>query len=608
MSGPTSNRVQVQKYRVSNQPVSVDTNATQGAQIGVNLWDSSGNLITQDQWNALSSTSTSTVSGTTDDVNEGQWNLYFTIPRAQDAVGSILENSSNVTLEYVSHTSIKADLTMVTVGSGGTLQKYGFDVYGRLSEQETATTDNLVEGSTNLYYTNARVDAEIGTMKGVPNGLATLDASGKLTGSQVPAIAVNETYVVASQAAMLALSANVGDTAVRTDISETFILQATPASTLSNWVQLLFPTGGVTSFNGRTGAVVPASGDYTFSQLSGTASTTQGGTGLTSYAIGDVVYGSNINTLSALAGNTTTTRKFLRQTGTGIASAAPAWDTLVAGDIPALSYISSTVTRAANTALMGPTSGSSGVPTFRSPVLADLSTALPPGYIDGFQLIWNSVSSISVTSGVCMLPNGNMLNSTSNLTLSSLTGLTASTFYHVYAYNNAGTPGIECVSTAPAAPYNGTARSKSSDTSRRYLGSVLTNSSSQIFWFSHHASKIFYGWGDAGLPPQRPLNSGTATIATTVDLSMGIPISASVALLRFVNSDISVGSRIGNSSIPGVSGSSGSGTNFYAAAAPNTTTVFDCPTDANQQIMYWLTSTSTGGGLSIDIFGYIYDR
>ncbi|HKV00991.1 MAG TPA: hypothetical protein VJQ26_02635, partial [Ktedonobacteraceae bacterium] len=105
--------VQVQKYRVSNQPVTVDTNATQGAQIGVNLWDGSGKLITQAAWNALSSGSSSaTFSGTTDDVNEGQWNLYFTNRRAQDAVGSILQSPGSVNLIYVAGTSISADINL----------------------------------------------------------------------------------------------------------------------------------------------------------------------------------------------------------------------------------------------------------------------------------------------------------------------------------------------------------------------------------------------------------------------------------------------------------------------------------------------------------------
>lgn len=63
--------------------------------------------------------------------------------------------------------------------------------------------------------------------------------------------------------------------------------------------------------------------------------TVYGGTGLSSYTLGDTLYASASNTLATLAGNTTTTRKFLSQTGTGSASAAPVWNALVSGDITA---------------------------------------------------------------------------------------------------------------------------------------------------------------------------------------------------------------------------------------------------------------------------------
>ena len=66
----------------------------------------------------------------------------------------------------------------------------------------------------------------------------------------------NPPWVVGTQAAMLALSsAVIGDVCVRTDIAETFVLSALPATTLGNWVQLLFPTGAVSSVDGLVGAV-----------------------------------------------------------------------------------------------------------------------------------------------------------------------------------------------------------------------------------------------------------------------------------------------------------------------------------------------------------------
>ena len=52
--------------------------------------------------------------------------------------------------------------------------------------------------------------------------------------------------------------------------------------------------------------------------------------------LGSIPYQSNTNTTSLLSPNTTTTRKFLRQTGSGTNGSAPVWDTILASDIPVL--------------------------------------------------------------------------------------------------------------------------------------------------------------------------------------------------------------------------------------------------------------------------------
>jgi hypothetical protein len=54
-----------------------------------------------------------------------------------------------------------------------------------------------------------------------------------------------------------------------------------------------------------------------------------GGTGLNSYTKGDILYASNVNELSKLAANTTTTKKFLQMT-----SSTPSWSILADIDIP----------------------------------------------------------------------------------------------------------------------------------------------------------------------------------------------------------------------------------------------------------------------------------
>lgn len=99
------------------------------------------------------------------------------------------------------------------------------------------------------------------TEKGAANGVATLGADSKIPEAQLPAIAITDVSVVASQAAMLALTAEKGDVAVRSDINKTFALAASPASTLANWIELRTPTDAVLSVAGRTGVVTLTKAD-----------------------------------------------------------------------------------------------------------------------------------------------------------------------------------------------------------------------------------------------------------------------------------------------------------------------------------------------------------
>ena len=87
------------------------------------------------------------------------------------------------------------------------------------------------------------------------NGVAPLDANAKLPTIHLPPLAINDTFSVASQAAMLALTAQRGDMAIRTDVGRTFVLAADDPSTLASWMELASPSGGVSSVDGRSGVV-----------------------------------------------------------------------------------------------------------------------------------------------------------------------------------------------------------------------------------------------------------------------------------------------------------------------------------------------------------------
>ena len=88
----------------------------------------------------------------------------------------------------------------------------------------------------------------------------------------------SQVFSVASQAAMLALTAHQGDIAVRTDIDTSFALAASDPTVLGNWTALLSPGGGgggaVTSVAGRTGAVTLSAGDISGLAASATTDAT----------------------------------------------------------------------------------------------------------------------------------------------------------------------------------------------------------------------------------------------------------------------------------------------------------------------------------------------
>jgi hypothetical protein len=86
--------------------------------------------------------------------------------------------------------------------------------------------------------------------------IPVIDSDGKLSQNIIPQVAITDTFVVSSASAMLGLtSAQVGDVAVRTDLSKTFILKTADPSVEANWQELMTPTDKVTSVNGKTGAV-----------------------------------------------------------------------------------------------------------------------------------------------------------------------------------------------------------------------------------------------------------------------------------------------------------------------------------------------------------------
>lgn len=96
------------------------------------------------------------------------------------------------------------------------------------------------------------------------------DLTGTLPSSVLPPLAVNEVFVVADQAAMLALTAQRGDVAKRLDNSNTYILSTDSPGTLADWVEIT-ASGDVLTVNGQTGTVVLTKADVGLSNVDNTS-------------------------------------------------------------------------------------------------------------------------------------------------------------------------------------------------------------------------------------------------------------------------------------------------------------------------------------------------
>lgn len=239
-----------------------------------------------------------------------------------------------------------------------------------------------------------------------------------------------------------------------------------------------------------------------------------------------------------------------------------------------------------------------------SAALANLGAlALPdPGYISGLKMAWVSGTQVTVGTGAAYIQSaGSILQVPTAITV-TCSGLTASTFYHLYLWNNAGTPAIEYSATAPASPYFGTASSKTGDTSRRYVGSVLTDSGSNVYGFAHAGNEVFYEAPIAGEPFAVAIS--TFPSATTVSCSGIVPVSGRSILLNVVNNDTTHAVVLGNSTIA-------LSTSVYfelvGSGAGGTTVATHIPLDTARSFTVLQTSGASSS-VALRVKGYTYER
>lgn len=148
---------------------------------------------------------------------------------------------------------------------------------------------------------------------------------------------------------------------------------------------------------------------------------------------------------------------------------------------------------------------------------------------------------VTMGSGSCYLPNTRRLISDGSSSV-TLVNPTVSTWYFAYAYEaSPGIAGLELSPVAPDVPYGSTARTKTGDSTRRYIGSVYVQSTGLIRPFRMLNSEtlgrkvLFSASSAAGSVPIPALLNFTNSTATNISLNPLIPATATHAVLDVKN-------------------------------------------------------------------------
>jgi hypothetical protein len=115
------------------------------------------------------------------------------------------------------------------------------------------------------------VDAQIATRATSGHVHSFAEITGTVSTAQLPPLAINDVFApVADQTAMLALTAQRGDMAIRADNGRTYVLSSDSPATLADWKEVM-AAGQVQSVAGKTGLVTLVKADVGLSAVDNTS-------------------------------------------------------------------------------------------------------------------------------------------------------------------------------------------------------------------------------------------------------------------------------------------------------------------------------------------------
>lgn len=157
-------------------------------------------------------------------------------------------------------------------------------------------------------------------------------------------------------------------------------------------------------------------------------------------------------------------------------------------------------------------------------------TYTSPAHIDGLNISYVSSGTLSVQPGSAFVPSlGRMVFVTGsiNVNIPLVSTTVSGSWQHVYLSEVGGVASVQVTGTAVDNPYAGVARTKSGDTSRRYIGSVYCDPNGQLYrWNSNVQGNIWrLNWLEAvnAYPFQFANVSGTVTTSTALPVPWLVP-------------------------------------------------------------------------------------
>lgn len=214
-----------------------------------------------------------------------------------------------------------------------------------------------------------------------------------------------------------------------------------------------------------------------------------------------------------------------------------------------------------------------------------------------------SGSTFTLSEGYAFIPGVGEIVTLSSPISKVLSGMIPNTWYHAYLMrNSSNATDFELVTDSPSSPYYGRARTKSGDSTRRYIGSVRVGATG-VLKFEHRNDSIIY-LENTNAAPFLVLAAGSSTTAATVNTSMVAPSTAyAVSLVALNAATNGAYTRLSNSNGP--SPESG----YLSLASPSGATAMIFPIDSSQSYTYAFDATPSPIGAAYHrVNGYYFER